>query len=142
MWIARGQQLNRLRRRVRASPRPVGQVHGDDQRIDQGTQSGIQAQKPGLQQDLRYAQQDRDRAQSDNYDAQRDKTNAATQLSSAQGQYNSARQEADQNQGRVNKLNTAIRDLSNQKDNLQAEHHQADNTRRDLQSKLDQCRNS
>ena len=113
-----------------------------DQRIDSGTQSGVNAQKPGLQQDLRYAQQDRDRAQSENYDAQRDKTNAATQLSSAQGQLSSARQEADQNQGRVNKLNTAIRDLDNQKGNLQAEHHQADNTRQDLQSKLDQCRNS
>ncbi|MBT9582188.1 hypothetical protein IV102_02495 [bacterium] len=113
-----------------------------DGKIQDGYQAGVSAQKPGLQQELRYAQDDRDRAQNDFADAQRDRNNAAAQLSSAQSQLSTARNEADQNQGRVNKLNTAIRDLDNQKDNLQAEHRQADNTTADLQSKLQACRNS
>ena len=113
-----------------------------DTKIEVGYQSGVAAQKPGLQQELRYAQDDRDRAQNDFGDAQRDRNNAAAQLSSAQSQLSSASNEADKNQGRVNKLNTAIRDLDNQKENLQAEHRQADNTTADLQRKLQECRNS
>ena len=113
-----------------------------DTKIQQGTDSGVAAQKPGLQQDLRYAQQERDRAQQDASEANLAKGNASTQLSSAQSQYNSARQEAESNQGRVNKLNNAIRDLSNQQDNLRAEHHQADSTHSKLQSDLTACRNS
>jgi len=113
-----------------------------DTKIQQGTDSGVAAQKPGLQQDLRYAQQERDRAQQDASEANLAKGNASTQLSSAQSQYNSARQEAEGNQGRVNKLNNAIRDLSNQQDNLNSEHRQADGTHNQLQSDLTACRNS
>jgi hypothetical protein len=113
-----------------------------DRRVQDGFNSGVSAQKPGLQQELRYAQDDKSRAQNDYHDAQRDKTTAAASLSAAQEQYNGARQEANQNEQRVSKLNNAIRDLSNQKDNLQAEHRAADNTTQDLQAKLRQCQNS
>jgi len=113
-----------------------------DNRVQQEYQAGVNAQKPGLQQELRYAQDDRDRAQNDYADAQRDRNTAAAQLSSAQNQLSANRNEAERNQGRVNKLNSAIRDLDNQKDNLQAEHRQADNTTSELQRKLQDCRNS
>lgn len=113
-----------------------------DGKIESGYQAGVAAQKPGLQQELRYAQDDRDRAQQDNYDAQRDKSNAAAQLSSAQSQYSSAHNDAEQAEGRVNRLNSAIRDLNDQKSNLEAEHRQADNTTNDLQAKLRACQNS
>lgn len=113
-----------------------------DSRIQQGFTQGVNAQKPGLEQELRYAQDDKSRASADYSDAQRDKGNAAAQLSAAQSQYNLARQESNDNQNKVNRLNGAIRDLSGQKDNLQAEHVAADNTTRDLEGKLRQCQNS
>lgn len=113
-----------------------------DVKIETGYQAGVAAQKPPLQQELRYAQDDRDRAQQDNYEAQRDKSNAAAQLSSAQSQYSQAHNDAEAAEGRVNRLNSAIRDLNDQKSNLEAEHRQADNTTSELQRKLQECRNS
>ncbi len=111
-----------------------------DNKIESGFQSGVSAQKPGLQQDLRYAQNDRDRAQNDYSNAQSEKNNASAQLTSAQSQLHSATREAQSNADRVGKLNNGIRDLSNQKDNLQVEHREADRVRQDLQSKLNTCK--
>lgn len=113
-----------------------------DNKVESGFQSGVQAQRPGLQQELRYAQNDRERAQTDFNQAQNDKNIAASQLSSAQSQLSSARNDASQAQDRVSKLNGGIRDLSNQKDNLAVEHRQADQVRADLSSQLRQCQSS
>ena len=113
-----------------------------DSRIQDQTNQQVNAQKPGLQNDLRYAQQERDRSQQDASQANMEKGNAAAQLSRAQSELNSARSEVQSNQNRVNKLNAAIRDLNGQQDNLNAEHSAADATGRQLQSDLNACRNS
>lgn len=107
-----------------------------DNRIQTGFQSGVSAQRPGLEQDLRYAQDDKNRAQSVAYDAQREKSNASTQLSAAQSQLQTASNEANANGQRVNNLSSAIRDLDGQKNSLLAEHAQADATTQSLQSQI------
>lgn len=113
-----------------------------DYRIQDQTNQQVNAQKPGLQNDLRYAQQERDRAQQDANQASNELGSAAAQLSAAQNQLSSARSEVQNNQNRVDRLNGAIRDLNNQQDNLNAEHHAADQTHNQLQSDLNACRNS